>query len=575
MPRRRPGALAVAGVLVAVTVLAFVLALTSAQSTAREDIEQRFRERAEVSAALTSSLFASTASTPNEENRRVIGASKIPQEGLDQIARTGRYPYAVVLSANGRVLAASSGTPAAVTRALDEKPPWVSGVIAGAPFGLSGVLASPTDGGQVLEYAVPYRIDGRLRILVSSFEPELISSFLGSYLESLPNSDSADAYVVDSAGVVVGTTDRTQPPAQPLRAPGALPAVRRAADGEYDGGGTERYLTSARVTGSEWQVVLTATTKDLYLSISGARTVVPWIVFSAFALAALLALVLLRGVLRSSGALADANADLEARNDDVERMNQALEARAAELARSNADLQEFASIASHDLQEPLRKVQFFGDQIVERHGEGLPDEVVDHLDRMRRAAGRMRALTDDLLTFSRVSTKGTPFVPVDLREVAEGVLYDLEPRIAAAGGTVRVGDLPTIDADPTQMRQLLQNLIANGLKFARPDVAPEVSVGATVAEDRCELVVQDNGIGFEPQYAERIFRIFERLHGRSEYPGTGIGLALCRKIAERHGGTIVATGVPSEGARFTVRLPVHQATAASTPEPEDRMMSHA
>jgi signal transduction histidine kinase len=241
-----------------------------------------------------------------------------------------------------------------------------------------------------------------------------------------------------------------------------------------------------------------------------------------------------------------------------------------ELERSNRELQDFASVASHDLQEPLRKVQAFGDRLVARYGAVLPPEGHDYLARMQDAAGRMSTLINDLLQFSRVTTRAQPFVAVNLGEVARRVVADLEVRIAESGGRVEVGDLPTIEADPSQMRQLLQNLIANGLKFHRPGVPPRVTVEAEVVEapepngtagageGLVHLWVTDNGIGFDEKYLDRIFTIFQRLHGRGEYPGTGVGLAVCRKIVERHGGTITARSAPGQGATFMVTLPVGQ-----------------
>jgi PAS domain S-box-containing protein len=226
------------------------------------------------------------------------------------------------------------------------------------------------------------------------------------------------------------------------------------------------------------------------------------------------------------------------------------------LQHSNRELEDFAYVASHDLQEPLRKIQAFGELLESKHAAALPAQAHDYIDRMRSAAKRMQVLINDLLTFSRVTTKAQPFVPVNLDTVAHEVAKDLEVRVHEAGARIDIGALPTIDADPTQMRQLLQNLAGNALKFHRPGVPPVVTIAAEVENGTCRISVADNGIGFDPKYAERIFTVFERLHGRGTYEGTGIGLAICRRIAERHGGNVVARAVPGEGATFVVTLPV-------------------
>ena len=249
----------------------------------------------------------------------------------------------------------------------------------------------------------------------------------------------------------------------------------------------------------------------------------------------------------------------------------------SKLEQSNRELQEFAYVASHDLQEPLRKVQAFGDRLDKKYAAELGDEGRDYVSRMRSAASRMQNLINDLLTFSRVSTKTQPFQSVDLKKIAEEVVSDLEIRIEQSSGRVEIGELPVLDADAVQMRQLFQNLIGNALKFHRPGDAPLVKVyaekiAATGAsffvngeemqiggnEDFCRIVVEDNGIGFDEKYLDRIFTVFQRLHGRMEYEGSGIGLAVCRKIVERHGGQISAASRAGCGAKFYIDLPLTQ-----------------
>lgn len=232
-------------------------------------------------------------------------------------------------------------------------------------------------------------------------------------------------------------------------------------------------------------------------------------------------------------------------------------ARTAEnLARSNRELEEFTSIASHDLQEPLRKIVAFGDRLQARCREALSDEGRDYVDRMRRAAARMATLIEDLLDLSRVGTKPEPFQRVPLASVVSEALEDLEETVTRTGGRVVVGSLPTLIASRLQMRRLFQNLIGNALKFHKEGEPPAVSVeGRSLGDGRFEIVVADNGIGFDEKYLDRVFRPFQRLHGRSEFEGTGMGLAICHKIVARHGGTMTAQSRPGEGSRFVVTLP--------------------
>jgi len=232
-----------------------------------------------------------------------------------------------------------------------------------------------------------------------------------------------------------------------------------------------------------------------------------------------------------------------------------------ELERSNAALDEFASVASHDLQEPMRKILSFGERLSLSAG-ALDGDARQHLDRMLSAAARMRTLINDLLTYSQVSARVQRFEPTNLAAIAREVIADLEAVVSETGGSVEVGELPVIDADALQMRQLLQNLLGNALKYRKKDTPPVVQLRCSSPLGRpCTITVTDNGIGFNEAYAEKIFKMFERLHGRAQYEGSGIGLAICRTIVERHHGTISAKSTPGQGATFTVTLPVTQATS--------------
>jgi two-component system sensor kinase FixL len=253
---------------------------------------------------------------------------------------------------------------------------------------------------------------------------------------------------------------------------------------------------------------------------------------------------------------------------------------AAQLERSNRDLQDFAYVASHDLQEPLRKVAIFSDRLKEANTGKLSPESLDFMDRMQQATKRMQNLINDLLAFSRVTTKAQPFTRVNLAEVAAGVVGDLEVRIESAGGRVELGPLPVIDAEPLQMRQLLQNLIGNALKFRRPEEPPVVKVEAQMIPDEqnpqkklCRLTVSDNCIGFDEKYLDRIFNVFQRLDTSRKYEGTGMGLAIVRKIAQYHGGDVTAKSKPGVGSTFIVTIPASHSQNADKSASERAVLS--
>ncbi len=272
--------------------------------------------------------------------------------------------------------------------------------------------------------------------------------------------------------------------------------------------------------------------------------------------------------------LAAINEEMATTNDELALINEELTQSNQLLFRSNDNLQQFAYIASHDLQEPLRKIQSFGDLLKNRYATQL-GEGVEHLERMQVAASRMSTLIRDLLAFSRISTQQDTVVPVSLKGMINNVLNDLDLRVQETMATVTIGLLPTIQGDPLQLGQLFLNLFSNALKFRRVDesgapVPPVIQIDAqlvtfsqlppTVKPARhtsayYRIDVRDNGIGFDDKYVDRIFQVFQRLHGRNEFAGTGIGLAICEKVAANHGGTITARSQPGQGATFSVYLP--------------------
>jgi PAS domain S-box-containing protein len=247
--------------------------------------------------------------------------------------------------------------------------------------------------------------------------------------------------------------------------------------------------------------------------------------------------------------------DVTARKTADERLRMA----AADLARSNAELEQFAYVASHDLQEPLRMVASYTQLLARRYQGKLDQDADEFIGFAVDGARRMQELINDLLTYSRVGTRLLEVRTVDCGQLVDQVVVDLAAAIADRQASVTRDHLPLVLADPTQLRQLFQNLIANGIKFHRPGALPRVHVSASLNGEGWTFSISDNGIGIEPQYFERIFVLFQRLHGRDEYPGTGIGLALCKKIVERHGGHMRVDSTPAQGTTFRFTLPVANA----------------
>lgn len=257
--------------------------------------------------------------------------------------------------------------------------------------------------------------------------------------------------------------------------------------------------------------------------------------------------------LRAEKILRETNAALE---EKVRERTIELENAMAKLAESNRELEQFAYVASHDLQEPLRKVTAFGERLRESAKDRLNDTEKDYLARMQSAASRMKRLIEDLLDFSRVSFMKAQAEAVPLKRAVGEALVDLEARIAETKAVVDVGELPVVSGNPLQLRRLFLNLLSNAIKYAKPGEPPRVFVTARDASDGgADVTVTDNGIGFDEKYAERIFKPFQRLHSRNEYEGTGLGLAITSRIALAHGGRMSAESRPGEGSSFTAHFP--------------------
>lgn len=535
----------------------FGIALARSQQNSRATLQARMQQRAVSAASVVDGLFA-TVSSAVPGVQKEFSTPEVSAAALEALKQADKAAYMVVVDPNGNLLASSSGyTSQAHRTLLDSGALRLVGRGGGYVLGDLGVYGH----NQIIALAVGLSTPYGNRVLVEGLPQSGLGVFLNDSLRRLGNGLQSYNMILDSHDTIVATSTPARPVGHRIAS-----AAERAALSHSSATLDGRYYVQQPLDHSTWRLVLSEPDSVLFASVSGAHQWLPWLILIAFALVGGLALWLGWRVLHSAEQdLADANARLESLNVELAASNRQLECRAAELQRSNEELDQFASIASHDLQEPLRKVRTFTERLVATEGEHLSERGNDYLRRANHAAERMQGLIQDLLEFSRITTKPRPFAPVDLGRVVGEVLEDLAVDIEESGARVEVGALPTLDADAMQMRQLMLNLIGNAVKFARPGVAPEVNVSAQLDDGQARLLVTDNGIGFEQQYAARIFRVFERLNGRGEYPGSGIGLALCHKIVGRHGGSISASSEPGRGATFTVLLPLRQPDVEADP----------
>jgi signal transduction histidine kinase len=555
---------------------AFAYEFLHSQAVSRRQAEQSFGVQARITSELTSSLFASSVAGAEAQAAKDFGARVPGRSALAALAKRSHLLYAVILDGRGHVLAASAGAPRTDGRGRAVVSDHVGRASAGRAW-LSDLII---DGRRraVMEWALPFQSRYGRRVEIEAFDARVLSGFFRCYLKAPKDEaaragfilDANDRVAADSSGAEFGS-----------RLTGEIAQVQGGA--RFSSGGTERYAVAAPLAGSDWRVLLSEPTSKLFPALAGSMS---WILdgaLVAFALVAFVKLLLLRRMLTGAASVDAANRRLGELNETLEQQvaerTRLAEQRAEELARSNNELEQFASVASHDLQEPLRKIRMYSGRLPQRLGDALPEEAASDLSRIQGAAERMQRLIDDLLSFARVGSRQHAFEPVDLAELTREVVGDLEARIEELQARVEINELPVVAADPAQMSQLLLNLIGNALKFHREDVPPLVRISSQLLPEqparfgaeagvgrRCLITVEDNGIGFDPKYAERAFSAFERLHSRFDYEGTGIGLSIARKIARRHGGELTAASTPGEGSVFTVTLPLLASASALAEE---------
>jgi len=507
--------------------------LRSTQERQREDLRDRYADRTVVSVSLIDSLFAVALSGQVDDLSRTLRGGRVSTRALDRRALQSNAPWAVVVDSSGRVVGASSRAPRAIVQRIGSEP-YVRSALRPGGYGLGDV------DGEAVPTAIGFPTPSGWRAFVTAAPRRLIEAFLEGTLQPLPGVDGARAYVFDGEGRRIAAAS------QSIEVPEQTPQLVRAlrenrARGTLDTASGERFFAVERVDNSRWRLAVTIPTDVLYASASGASRALPWVILALTAAALLGVAFLLARLVGATRELRTANAELAASN--------------AELARSNADLEQFAYVASHDLSEPLRTVAGFSQLLGRRYKGALDPQADRFIEHMTQGVDRMQQLIDDLLVYSRVGRTPVGQGQVDLDRLLDDVVHALGPTIAERGAQITRDHLPRVHGEESLLRQVLQNLVANAIKFTADGVTPRVHVSASHERGEWRIAVSDNGIGVDPEQREAIFKMFGRLHPGDAYPGTGIGLALVKRIVERHGGRVWVEPGLGGGSVFTFTLP--------------------
>ena len=544
-------------VVVVLVLLGIGVALAVLQAQHRQSLQDRFAMRAQLAASYVALELDQQARWLDAQAEARLAEGALDASGFAVAVRASPVRAGAILDAAGRERARVPEDAGLCATLLDPAAPHLVAAADGRT-GVSDRTVCPSAPEPVIALALPIGEHGRPQALHYVAALPVDSLGLQAYLDEAVELYGGDGYVVDGQGAVLAATGDAPASLGADHDPGLATLATLAPDldaavAEAPAGAVERDGVAARyqavtVPGGPWQLVLVASRERLLAPAAGWSVAGPWVAYGLLVLVSGASLGLLRDALRSRGRVAAAHAALTEAN--------------AELARSNRDLEQFAYAASHDLQEPLRKVASYTELLARRYQGRLDDDADEFMAYAVDGARRMQRLIQDLLTYSRVR-QATERTAVDLASVTKAALDALGPALEERGATVTVGALPAVRGDPAALTRLLQNLVGNAIKFVEGR-APTVAIDAEAADGVVRLTVRDNGIGIAPEHLERIFDLFERLGAREAYPGTGLGLSICRRIVEAHGGRIWATSTVGEGTTVHVELP-----AAPTPGTPD------
>jgi signal transduction histidine kinase len=520
--------------------------LGQSQADQRHDLRERYVQRTTVAAALVDALFRVAFTSAARDASERLAAPRLTREQLDRQVQQGQAAFAFVLDASGRLLGRSSGSPGDAPGRVARDRAFLGAALRNG-YAISDVVPRrPTD---IVRSAIAFRTPRGVRLLVTGQPASTYVGFLSGTLQPLPTLRGSMSFVIDERGMALGSADQRGGRPAPSRA--AVRAGESGPHATYDSPRGRMFVATSPIPRTPFKIVLTAPERELYASASGLGRWAPWIILFLAAAALATVALLIRRLMATNAALDASRGDLEIR--------------ARELERSNADLEQFAYAASHDLSEPLRTVAGFSQLLRARYEGRLDDEADEFIAHMTAGVERMQQLIDDLLVYSRVGREPLRQEDVDLEDVLRQVLNWLAPALREREARVTHDALPAVRCERGQIAQVMQNLVANAVKFTAPDVTPEVHVSAAREGRVWRISVRDNGIGVEGA-GDVIFKMFARLHAVDAYPGTGIGLALAKRIVEGHGGQIWVEPAPGGGSVFSFTLPA--AVGAARPPVE-------
>jgi len=511
--------------------------LARSQSHQRRDLRDRYASRAPIATALIDSLFKAAFTQQTRQNTRRYGGAVVPVAALQSLVKQSNAVYAMVTDGNGRVLAATPSAPPAVrSEGLSSyrREALTSG------YGLSDLMPGPM--ASISSAVVFPGADGAKRLLITASPAKVFQLFLAGSLKPLAAGvEGGSAFILDGTGHPLAAVGRETRPDPKVAA-----AAAKHTSGTVSARG-EQFFAANPVPSSRWRVLVAAPTDKLYASASGTGRWLPWVILGICGLALLAIGLLLHRLLGATAECAETNVHLARANN--------------ELRRSNSDLEQFSYVSSHDLSTPLRSVAGMSQLLATKYRGQLDEEADKYIGFMEEGVNRMQRIIDDLLEYSRVDSRDLEPAPVNLEQLVDELLRDLAPVIAERHAEVTRDPVPTIQGDRGQLGQVLQNLLVNALTFTAPGTAPKVHVSAQRDGTAWRVSVADNGIGVDPEHRERIFKMFQRLNRDTDYPGTGIGLAITKKMVERHGGDVTVEPGPDGGSVFSFTLPIEPTPA--------------